>query len=336
MKGLVYQGFHDLKYIDLPKPKIKSTEVLLKIKSVGICGTDLHVYNGGMDLSAPIIMGHEFSGIIAEIGSRVKNFKIGDRVVGEHVISCGVCHYCLNGKPNLCPDSKIIGLHRSGALAEYLAIPADLIYKIPDSLSFDEAALIEPLSIAFYAVQKAGFLLGKNVTVIGQGPIGLLVDQILKISGAYVVGIDIFDHRLKFAKKRGWVDMTINSKKQSLMKEISKNIPAGIDIVFEVVGQEATAELALEIVRRAGEVFILGVFESLSKINLMHIVKKELNVHGSWTCAFAFPPVIEFLADKKINLINLITHRYPASRGIKAFQEAASYSNKRIKTIINF
>jgi len=185
-------------------------------------------------------------------------------------------------------------------------------------------------------VQKAGFLLGKKVAVIGQGPIGLLVDQILKSSGAYVIGIDVFDHRLKFAKTKGWVDKTINSKKHPLVEEINKIMPAGVDIAFEVVGQEITAELALEITRRAGDVFILGVFESLSKINLMQIVKKELNVHGSWTCAFSFPPVIELLADKKINLADLITHRYPARRGAEAFQAAAAYSGQRIKSIINF
>jgi len=336
MKSIEYISPDNLKYSNITKPKIKADEVLLKIKSVGICGTDLHIYHGGMDLPTPLIMGHEFSGIIAELGSQVKNLKIGERVVGEHIISCGACHYCSIGKPNLCGNSKVIGLHVPGALAGYLAIPANLVYKIPASLSFDEAALIEPLSIAYYAVLKAGFLLGKKVAVIGQGPIGLLVDQILKNSGAYVIGVDIFEPRLEFAKKKGWVDKIINSKKHSVVNEIKKLIPEGVDICFEVVGQENTMELALEITRRAGDVFILGVFESLSKINLMHIVKKELNVHGSWTCAFSFPPVIELLADKKIDLKSLITHRYPASRGIKAFEDAASYNGKRIKSIINF
>ncbi|MHB8904045.1 MAG: zinc-dependent alcohol dehydrogenase [Patescibacteria group bacterium] len=336
MRSIQYIKPDNLKYSDIPKPKIKVDEVLLKIKSVGICGTDLHIYHGGMNLPTPLIMGHEFSGIIAEVGSQVKNLKIGERVVGEHVISCGACHYCLIGKPNLCGDSKVIGLHRPGALAEYLAIPANLVYKISSNLSFDEASLIEPLSIAYYAVQKAGFLLGKKVAVIGQGPIGLLVDQILKNSGAHVIGIDIFEPRLKLARKKGWVDQVINSKKQSVAEEINKLMPEGVDICFEVVGQEITIELALEITRRAGDVFILGVFETPSKINLMQIVKKELNVHGSWTCAFSFPPVIELLADKKIDLKSLITNRYPASQGIKAFKEAASYSGRRIKSIINF
>jgi len=337
MKSLVYTGPRRLQYIDAPKPKIKADEVLLQIKSVGICGTDLHIYNGGMkDLPLPLTMGHEFSGVVAARGASVKNLKLGDRVVGEHVISCGKCSYCLSGKPNLCLYSTIIGLQRPGALAEYLAIPAALVYKIPRSLSFEEAALIEPLSIAYYATQQARGVLEKKVAVIGQGPIGLLVDQLLRDGGAEIIGLDIADWRLAFAQKKKWVDYAINTQKKSWAKELKKIAPDGVDVVFEVVGQEATAEMALEIARRDGEVFILGVFESPSKINLMNIVKKELNVHGSWTCAFSFPCSIDLAARHKIDLKSLITNRYPAKDGALAFRDAASYKGKRIKTVINF
>jgi len=336
MKSLIYTGPRRLRYGDVSKPKIKSDEVLLQIKSVGICGTDLHIYSGGMKLPTPLIMGHEFSGVIAAVGGAVKNFKAGDRVVAEHVINCGKCYYCRSGKPNLCANASVIGLHRPGALAEYLAIPAALVYKIPAQIGFEEAALIEPLSIAYYAVKQANCVLGKKVAVIGQGPIGLLVDQILREGGAEVIGIDIADWRLKFAKKKKWADHVINSGQKSWAKKLKKIAPDGVDTVFEVVGREETAAMALEIARRDGDIFILGVFESPSKLNLMNIVKKELNVHGSWTCAFAFPPSIEMVADKKVDLKSLITHRYPAAQGVRAFKEAASYEGRRIKTVINF
>jgi 2-desacetyl-2-hydroxyethyl bacteriochlorophyllide A dehydrogenase len=336
MKSIIYTGPQTLKYVDVPKPKIKANEVLLKIKSAGICGTDLHIYNGGMDLPTPVTMGHEFSGVVAEVGSQVKNFKIGDRAVGEHIINCGKCHYCVSGRPNLCSNAKIIGLQLPGALTEYLAIPANIVYKLPASLSFEEGVLIEPVSIAYYAVQKAGFLLDKKVAVVGQGPIGLLVDQILQQSGATVIGIDIADWRLKFARSKKWADYVINNQKQDLTKVLSRLAPEGVDLVFEAVGQASTAELSLEIARRGGEVFLLGVFETPSKINLMNIVKKELNVHGSWTCALSFLPSLELAASKKLDLKSLITHRYAAKNGIKAFKEAASYQGQRIKTIINF
>jgi len=336
MKTIIYDGPRNLKYTDVPVPKIKANEILLKIKSVGLCGTDLHIYNGGMNLPTPLTMGHEFSGIVAKIGSQVKNWRINDRAVGEHVVNCDKCYYCLSGKPNLCTNAKVIGLQLPGALAEYLAIPADLLYKLPDNLSFEEGAIIEPLSIAYYDVKKAGFVLGKRVVVIGQGPIGLLVDQILQQSGAIVIGIDIADWRLKLAKQKKWANYIINSKKQNLKEVLSKIVPGGADIVFEVVGQESTAEIALEITRRGGDVFMLGIFETPSKINLMNIVKKELSVHGSWTCAFSFLPSIELASNHKLDLKSLITHRYKAENALQAFEDAATYRDKRIKTIINF
>ncbi|PIR95709.1 galactitol-1-phosphate 5-dehydrogenase [Candidatus Falkowbacteria bacterium CG10_big_fil_rev_8_21_14_0_10_37_18] len=337
MKSLIYYGPHDLRYGDSPKPKIRSGEVLLRIKSVGICGTDLHIYNGGMkNLPLPLIMGHEFSGVIEELARDVKNFKVGDRVIAEHVINCGKCSYCLSGKPNLCANSRIIGVHRPGALAEYLAVPADLVYKIPAKLSFEEGAMIEPLSIAYYAVKQARSILGKKVAVIGQGPIGLLLDQILRDAGAEVIGIDIADWRLKLAKKKKWADHTINSSQKTWLKKIQKIAPEGVDTVFEVVGREETAEMAIEIARRDGDVFILGVFESAASLNMMNIVKKELNVFGSWTCAFSFPPSIALAVAKKVDLKSLITNRYDVKDGALAFKESASYKGKRIKTVINF
>lgn len=335
MKTVIYTGPHALKYTEAPKPKIKANEILLRVKSVGICGTDLHIYNGGMSLKPPVTMGHEFSGVVAAVGNQVKNFQIGDRVVGEHVINCGHCHYCQSGRPNLCGHAQVIGLQLPGALAEYLVLPADLVYKLPASLSFEEGALIEPVSIAYYAVEKAGFLLDKKVAVIGQGPIGLLVDQILQQSGAQVIGLDIADWRLRLAHKKGWANHIINNRRQDWSRALAKIAPDGVDLAFEVVGQAATAELSLEIVRRGGEVFTLGVFESMSPVNLMNIVKKELTVHGSWTCAHSFPPAIELAAAKKLDLKSLITHRYSLRQAPRAFQDAAAYKGQRIKTIIN-
>lgn len=336
MNALVYTGPEKISFKKITKPKVGAHEVLIKIKNVGICGTDLHIYHGGMKTPLPLVMGHEFSGTVAGLGAHVTGFKIGDKVTGEHVIPCKKCNYCLPGKPNLCQAARIIGLQRPGALAEYLVLPAELTYRVPEKMTFEEAAMVEPLSIAVYAIKEIGLVLDKNVAVIGQGPIGLLLDQLLKAAGANVVGIDVLDHRLQFPKKYGWVDKTINSKRQNVAREIEKFCPGGADITFEVVGRDETAELALEITRRNGEVILLGVFEKESTINLMHIVKKELNLHGSWTCAFSFPEAIDLIAKGKIDVKKLITHRYAAADGAKAFADASSYSAKRIKTIINF
>ncbi|MFA4872493.1 MAG: alcohol dehydrogenase catalytic domain-containing protein [Patescibacteria group bacterium] len=336
MKALVYTKPNTIIYQEMPLPRIKFDEVLIKIKSVGICGTDLHIYSGGMKLPTPLIIGHEFSGVIWQIGSQVKKFKKGDRVVAEHVVSCGMCRYCLQGRPNLCSKAQVIGLHRSGALAQYVAVPASLVYPFPKSISFEEAALIEPLSIAYYAAQEIGFVLDKKVAVIGQGPIGLLVDQVLKAAGAHVIGIDIQDTRLQFATRQKWADKVINSKKQNVVDTIKAFTKEGVDITIEAVGQAATAEMSLEITRRHGTVVLLGVFESPANLNLMHLVKKELSMRGSWTCAFSFPQSIELVAQNKVDLKSLISHRYSAPEGARAFKEAFMYTEGRIKTIINF
>jgi 2-desacetyl-2-hydroxyethyl bacteriochlorophyllide A dehydrogenase len=289
-----------------------------------------------MNLPVPLVMGHEFSGVIEEIGVEVTGFSVGDRVVGEHVVPCRSCSYCLSGQPNLCRNAKVIGLDLPGALAEFLLIPAELVYKIPDSLSFEEAALLEPLTIALYAIKKAGDLLDKNVAVIGQGPIGLLLDQVLHSAGANVLGIESQGHRLEFAAGKRWIDEGINPSETNVLEAVSKKFPDLLDVVFEAVGREATAEMALEMARKSGWVFLLGVFEELSRLDLMKIVKKELFVHGSWTCAFSFPEAIDLAAKGKIDLKSMITHRFSASRGAEAFDQSSRYIENRIKTVINF
>ena len=337
MKALAFLGKNTIKYSEVPIPSIKDDEVLMQIKSVGICGTDLHIYRGGLAVKPGTVLGHEFSGVVAKMGKNVRNVQVGDRVVGEHVITCKKCIYCKTGKPNLCSDRAIIGVHRSGALAEYLAIPADLVYPFPSEVSFEEAALVEPLSIAVYAVREAGYLLGKRVGVVGQGPVGLLVDQVLSAAGSLVTGMDVRENTLAFAKSKGWAHHLINTKTEDITERL-KDIGSadGFDVTFEVVGIEATAEMSFAITRRAGQVFLLGVFSSPAKINLMNIVQKELRVQGSWTCFNAFPESIDLVVRKRVDLKSLITHRYSAKDGEKAFREAESYADNRIKSVVNF
>lgn len=333
MRAAQYLGPQKIKLVEIKKPQPAADEVLLQIKAVGICGTDLHIYNGGMDLPTPLVPGHEFAGSVSAVGKNVKRFKKGDRVTAEHVIPCGQCAYCRAGKPNLCLSAQVIGLHRPGALAEYLAVPANLVYKFPASLSFEEAALIEPLSIGLYALNLAGEeLLGKKVAVVGQGPIGILLDQLLKLSGAYVVGIDILPHRLKFVKSKHWVDEALDARQAALLKKWLDKADAS----FEVVGREKTAQACIDITRRNGNIYLLGVFEEPAKLKLMPVVKKELHLHGSWTCAFSFPESIELAASGKIDLKSLITHRYKIDEVERAFREASRYSQERIKTLICF
>lgn len=336
MKVLQFFGKQDLRFVDLPEPQIQENEVLMKIKKVGICGTDLHIYNGGMNVPLPLVLGHEFVGDIVKIGSNVTNIKIGDRAVAEHVIGCGKCFYCSQGKRNLCKVPTVIGINRQGALAEYLSIPADLIFKLPDELSYDEGVLVEPLSIAVYAVRKAGVDVGDRVAVVGQGPIGLLVDFVAEASGGTVFGFDKHDNRLNYAKNIHDISKGFNITQPDFLQQFTKEAPDGADIVFEAVGSDTSAELAIELARSGGKVVILGVFEHDVTINMMNIVKKELQVYGSWTCVFSFEETMLLIKSQKLDANQLITNRYSFADAIKAFQEAATDKGNRIKSVIEF
>lgn len=334
MRALVYEGPKSMRLRTVPVPKPGPHDVLLRVRSVGICGTDLHIYNGGTAVPTGTILGHEFSGDVVAIGRHVHSIKIGNRVVAEHVVNCRACYYCLRGKPNLCERAQVLGIDRAGALAQYVAVPERLVYPYPAALSYDEAALIEPLTIALYAAADIGFLLEKKVAVVGQGPIGILLDQVLQAAGAHVIGIDVLPHRLQFARRMGWVQTTINARSKQLAARLANVAPLGVDAAFEAVGKEVTAGLCIDLTRRDGRVYILGVFEAPTKLDLMRVVKKELHLHGSWTCSFSFPAAIDLVAERKIRLQPLITHRYALRDGARAFRDASAYGGKRMKTIL--
>lgn len=336
MKALQFVGPQDLRFVDLPEPQIGENEVLMRVKKVGICGTDLHIYNGGMKVPASQVLGHEFVGDIVKIGNNVTNVKAGDRAVAEHLIGCGKCPYCLRGERNLCKTPAIVGINRQGALAEYISLPSNLVFKLPDELSYDEGVLVEPLSIAVYAVRKAGVEVGDQIAVVGQGPIGLMVDFVAKASGGTVTGFDKHDNRLAYAKGHEFISKGLNITQEDYLKEFKDDVGDGADIVFEVVGSSTSAELAIELTRSGGKVIVLGVFEHDVTINMMNIVKKELQVFGSWTAVFSFEDTIRLMQSRNLDTDQLITHRYSFADSIKAFQDASVDKGNRIKSVIEF
>jgi L-gulonate 5-dehydrogenase len=336
MKALQYVGKEKLEFIELPDPDVGDTEVLLKIKQVGICGTDLHIYHGGMpELPVPLVLGHEFVGDVVAVGKDVTNVSVGERATAEHVTGCGHCRHCLNARPNICKTPRVYGLHRPGALAEYMVIPANLVYGLPSGMDYDKGVLVEPLSIAVYAVRKSGIQLGDVACVVGQGPIGLFMDQVLKSAGVVVYGVDVMQPRLDYAKQHGFVDEVINSKEQDAVSVLrSLNKGDGADYVYEAVGREVTMQLALKMAESGGKVLVAGVFEQPAALDMMQIVKRELVVEGTWTCVHAFPPTINLLKSERIKTEGMITHRYSFNDAVKAFEDASSYSDNRIKSVI--
>lgn len=322
------------KFVDIPKPDIASDEVLLKIAKVGICGTDLHLYHS--DPKVPLIMGHEFVGTVDAVGHDVKNVAVGELATAEHVKWCGKCIYCQMGKRNLCLNHEIYGLTRPGALAEYLAVPAELVYPL-HNLDADAGVLVEPLSIAVYGVRRADVGIGNTVAVVGQGPIGLFVDQATKAAGARVYGFDIMPARLTYVQKNKLADAAYDSSQPDTLKKFQKSSGCdGADVVFEVVGRQETLDLALALVRPGGKLVVLGLFDQPIHLDMTHIVRNEITVLGSYTCMNSFLPTIQLLEHGAIHTKDFITHRYPFAQAEKAFQDASNYTENRIKTVIEF
>lgn len=249
MKAALYKNSRVVEIEEIKKPEIKDSEVLIKVKYAGICGTDIHIYKGlHPRATAPLVMGHEFSGIVEEIGINKKNIKIGDQVVINPLISCGNCFPCREGHPHICPNLNLVGIDQNGGFAEYTKVNSDKLFKIPNSLPMDLAALMEPVAVAVHAVRKSRLSLGDKVAVIGGGPIGQLISQICKINGASsVIMLEINSERVKFAKKFGII--TTTSLKESIrkIKEVTRG--KGADIVYEAVGIQETYNYTTDLVK---------------------------------------------------------------------------------------
>jgi threonine dehydrogenase-like Zn-dependent dehydrogenase len=332
MKAAVLYAPGDIRIKEVSVPEIFDNEVLLVPKLVGLCGTDLSFFRGHRIAVKPLILGHEFTGTIFKVGKSVTHFKVGDRVVGEHVIGCDTCELCKDHRENLCEKKKVIGITTDGALAEYVKVPEKLLHKLPEKCTFDEAVLVEPLAVALYSVDKIKLIKNMIVAVIGQGMIGLMIDAVLKSRGVVVVGVDIVNERLEFARKHGFVQNTLNSK-ENTASEMVKKYPT-IDAVFEVVGHETTAQLALDLAKVGGSVVLLGLFPPKNTINLLDIIKKELTLVGSINCAGTFDAAIHMIHEKKINTAGLITYRYPLEQTKIAFDQTIAHPQASIKTVI--
>lgn len=280
MQGAVYKDVQFVEIDEIEKPKIRNNEVLIKVKYAGICGTDLHIYEGLHPRArTPLVMGHEISGVIEEIKSNKKDIKIGDRVVINPLISCENCFPCSEGIPHLCPNLNLVGIDRNGGFTEYVKVRADKVYRIPDSLPMDLAALMEPVAVAVHAVRKSKLSLGDKVAVIGGGPIGQLIAQICKLNGAsLVVMLEINLERVNFAKNFGIITGTSPEESIKKVKEITKG--KGADIVYEAVGIQDTYSYTTDLVKVGGKIIAVGAASKPIALDLWKIYFEELKIIG--------------------------------------------------------
>ena len=324
-----------LKEVNPPKPK--GNEVLIKVKSVGICGSDIPIFKGIREVDYPLIPGHEFSGVIVEKGREVSKFKKGDRVVPGLVVHCGECRYCKQGLESLCENIYEIGIHVDGAFAEYVVAPEKTLHKLPGNMNFDQGASIDPIASAYRPVRKANITSQDVVAIFGPGAIGLYALQIAKAEGAkkiLVIGAKGDEERLNVAQGLG-ADLTINIKEQDPIKQI-RDFTHGemADVVIEATGVSAVVETCLKSLRKNGRLSLAGIFHQPAMISLGEIVRREFNIKGSICYTWIeFQTCIDMLSSERLNVEQIITHEFPL-RDMEHALELA-YSRKSIKIILH-
>ncbi len=315
MKASCFYGAgQPFKVEEIPRPEVSADEVLIKVKAAGICHGELHAQDGTLTPSRiPMVLGHEISGEIAGMGRDVKDFQIGDRVLVHVLLACGKCEYCVAGTELMCVDRGEIGLTHDGGLAEYTKAPIQNVFKIPDELSFEEAAILtDSLAAPFNAVQRADIRLGYKVAVYGVGGLGLNVVQLSKMRGAGVIAVDIFDGKLENAKGMG-ADFTVNAREKDPVQAVKDHTGGyGAHIAFEVVGTKETIEQAVRSVRRGGKIIVIGGGGESFSVPIRYLLWNDLTIKAGFASPKSnIPVLIELVRTGKINLKKVITHRFP-------------------------
>ncbi|NJE85866.1 2,3-butanediol dehydrogenase [Thermococcus sp. CX2] len=350
MLGLRYYGRGDLRLEEVEEPKIKPGFLKIRVRTCGICGTDLNEYLSGpifvpkdkphplTGRTAPVILGHEFSGEVVEVGAGVKGFKEGDRVAVFPVIHCGECYFCRRGMENLCVNFGVTGLSEDGGFAEYALVRPNQAYKLPESVSFEEGALVEPLSVGVRAVKKAEIMPGDSVVIVGAGPIGLCVLLVAKASGAgKIIVVEPSKVRREKAKELG-ADIVIDptgKTTEDVVGEIVSETDIGVDVSFECVGINETFRTAVECLRKGGKAVMLGVFKCLTPFDAKGLVVGEKVITGSVShSADDFLRGISLISSNRVDVRPLITSRVRLGDIIeKGFEELVKNKEKHVKIL---
>ena len=363
MKALVLVEYNRFEIQDVPVPETGADDVLVRVKACGICGSDVH----GMDGSTgrrrpPIIMGHEASGVIEKIGANVREWNCGDRVTFDSTVYCGTCEFCREGRINLCNNRRVLGVscedyRQHGAFAEFVAVPARILYRLPDSLPFEQAAFVEPVSIAVHAAHRAGIAsrnagtpardsahksvrVTETAVVIGAGMIGLLQIQVLRAYGcARVIAVDIADDKLAMAAKLGATE-TVNAKncRDVTGTLLSPKSDTGVcplpDFAFECVGMSSTVDLAMRSVKKGGTVTLVGNVSPKVEWPLQIAVTRELTVHGSCASAGEYPECLDLMACGAVDVKPMISAVAPLAEGASWFARLYKKEAGLLKVIL--
>jgi 6-hydroxycyclohex-1-ene-1-carbonyl-CoA dehydrogenase len=326
MKAAVFHGGDKgLKIEEIPVPKINDDQILVKVAACGVCHTDLHYIEHGVPTfkKPPVVLGHEASGIVEQVGGRVTNVKKGQRVLIPAVLTCGRCAACRLGRENICSNMMMLGNHFDGAYAEYVAVPAKDVLDLPASVPLEESAIIaDALSTPYHAVKnRAQVKPGDVVVVFGCGGVGINAVQMASAAGAYVIAVDINERKLQWALEFGAAKTIDATKVERVSKEIKKLTGGGADIAMEVIGNPRTIEEAMESVRIGGRLCVVGYTNEAISIVAGKIMFKELEIVGSLGCRpVDYVPLIRMVEQGKIDVKRQVTHRFPLAEIGRAFE----------------
>ena len=341
MKALLLSEYNHLEIADLPVPAAGRGEVLVRVEACGICGSDVHGFDGSTGRRIPpIVMGHEAAGTVEATGEGVTKFAKGDRVTFDSTVYCGECPYCKRGEINLCDNREVIGVscgdyRRHGAFAEYVAVPERIVYALPENLSFNEAAMLEAVSVAMHGVNVSPVAGGETALVIGAGMIGLLTLQAARAAGCARVFIaDVDATRLKLAREIG-ADEVLHCSGAELVAEVMRLTGGrGVDLALEAVGRNETVSGAIDCTRKGGTVTLIGNIMPEVTLPLQKVVVKQLRLQGSCASSGEYPEAIELIASGKIQVKPLITAVAGLEDGPRWFERLHAREPNLMKIIL--
>lgn len=333
MKALRLLALNRLAVQDLPEPVVDDHGVLIAIRAAGICGTDLHIYRHGFPgVTPPLTLGHEFAGEVVAVGRAVGGLRPGERVTAENVVSCGECRLCRAGRYEICPQAVGPGFSYDGAMAEYLVVPARTVHRVPDTLSWAEAAAIEPAANGLWAVERGRVGPGDRVAILGDGFIGMVMVRVARIMGAAEVAlIGHHDFRLALAVHLG-ASLTVNSGTEDPAARVTAwSGGEGCDVVIEAAGGAAALSLAIELVALGGRLVLFGLPDPAGAVDLTKAVLGELDLLGALGHPNRWQATIEMMGRRELDVAALLTHSFPLERGVEAFAMAESRADDCIK-----
>ncbi|MBQ1984921.1 MAG: alcohol dehydrogenase catalytic domain-containing protein [Clostridia bacterium] len=327
-----------IEFRNIEKPSPKAGEILVKIMKIGVCGSDIHVWHGEHPFTSyPVTQGHEVSGEIAALGEGVTGFEVGQKVTIQPQVVCGKCHPCRNGKYNLCEELKVMGFQTTGVASEFFAVDAQKVTLLPDTMSFDEGAMIEPLAVAVHAVRKFGDMQGMKVAVLGAGPIGILVAQAAKGMGAESVLItDISDVRLAKAKECG-IDFCVNTKNADFGDALVDAFgPDKADVIYDCAGNNTTMGQAIKYARKGSTIILVAVFAGMATVDLAVLNDHELDLNTTMMYRNEdYIDAIELVRQGKVQLQPLVSKHFAFRDYADAYRYIDANRETTMKVIIN-